>query len=84
VQGYLNNTTATKNSINEERWFQTGDIGKIDKDGYWYIVDRKKELIKYKVSHNVKFSVETLTLRFSGFPRYDDPYTELLKYELLY
>lgn len=48
MQGYLNNPTATKNSINSEGWFQTGDIGKIDEDGYYYIVDRKKELIKYK------------------------------------
>lgn len=48
-QGYLNNATATKDAITEDGWFKTGDIAIRDAEGYYYIVDRRKELIKYKV-----------------------------------
>ncbi|KAG5220582.1 4-Coumarate:CoA ligase [Salix suchowensis] len=51
VQGYLNNDVATKDCITHDKWFKTGDIGIRDKEGYYYIVDRRKELIKYKVRH---------------------------------
>ena len=46
--GYLNNPEATADCIDEEGWFHTGDIGYADEDGFFYIVDRVKELIKYK------------------------------------
>ncbi|KAF8162515.1 AMP binding protein [Mycena galopus ATCC 62051] len=49
MKGYLNNPTATKNAITPDGWFKTGDVAIRDKDGYYYIVDRKKELIKYKL-----------------------------------
>lgn len=48
MQGYLNNPDATAASIDEEGWFHTGDIGYADEEGYFYVVDRVKELIKYK------------------------------------
>ncbi|KAF8967926.1 AMP binding protein [Flammula alnicola] len=48
MKGYLNNVTATKDAITADGWFKTGDIGIRDKDGFYYIVDRRKELIKYK------------------------------------
>ncbi|KAJ7502923.1 AMP binding protein [Mycena galericulata] len=48
MKGYLNNPTATKNSITPDGWFKTGDVAIRDRDGYYYIVDRRKELIKYK------------------------------------
>lgn len=50
MKGYLNNPTATANSITSDGWLKTGDIAVIDEEGYYKIVDRKKELIKYKVS----------------------------------
>lgn len=49
LQGYLNNVKATKDSITEDGWFKTGDISIRDAEGYYWIVDRRKELIKYKV-----------------------------------
>ena len=48
-QGYLNNPEATKNAITPDGWFKTGDIAVRDAEGYYKIVDRRKELIKYKV-----------------------------------
>ncbi|KAH9006616.1 AMP binding protein [Lactarius hatsudake] len=48
MKGYLNNPSATANSITTDGWFKTGDIATRDEEGYYKIVDRKKELIKYK------------------------------------
>jgi len=48
MQGYLNNPEATAETMAEGGWLRTGDIALIDADGYMFIVDRLKELIKYK------------------------------------
>ncbi|KAJ7076852.1 AMP binding protein [Mycena belliarum] len=48
MKGYLNNSAATKHAITPEGWFRTGDVAVRDAEGYYYIVDRRKELIKYK------------------------------------
>ncbi|KAF8586520.1 AMP binding protein [Ramaria rubella] len=48
MKGYLNNPAATKDAITPDRWFKTGDVATVDKDGHFKVVDRKKELIKYK------------------------------------
>ena len=44
-KGYHNMPTETKNAL-RDGWLYTGDIARMDEDGYFYIVDRKKELIK--------------------------------------
>lgn len=44
MKGYLNDPEATEESI-IDGWFHTGDLGKRDEEGYFYIVDRKKDLI---------------------------------------
>ena len=46
--GYHNNPERTKESLTEDGYFRTGDVGYQDKDGNFYITDRVKELIKYK------------------------------------
>jgi long-chain acyl-CoA synthetase len=45
MRGYLNMPTETANTL-RDGWLFTGDIAKMDADGYFYIVDGKKELIK--------------------------------------
>jgi acyl-CoA synthetase (AMP-forming)/AMP-acid ligase II len=48
MKGYLNRPEATSATLDSEGWLHTGDIGYADKDGHFFIVDRAKELIKYK------------------------------------
>jgi acyl-CoA synthetase (AMP-forming)/AMP-acid ligase II len=48
MQGYLNNEEETRSTIDEEGWLHTGDVAEMDDEGYYAIVDRLKELIKYK------------------------------------
>jgi acyl-CoA synthetase (AMP-forming)/AMP-acid ligase II len=48
MQGYLNQPEATAQAITPDGWLRTGDIGSVDEAGFFTIVDRLKELIKYK------------------------------------
>ena len=48
MKGYLNKPDATAHTIDAENWLHTGDIGYADEEGHFFIVDRVKELIKYK------------------------------------
>jgi acyl-CoA synthetase (AMP-forming)/AMP-acid ligase II len=60
--GYLNRPEATAAMIDAEGWLHTGDIGFIDEDGHLYIVDRLKELIKYKGVQVAPAELEALLL----------------------
>jgi len=48
MKGYRNNPQATRDTIDSEGWLHTGDVAVVDEDENFYIVDRIKELIKYK------------------------------------
>jgi acyl-CoA synthetase (AMP-forming)/AMP-acid ligase II len=48
MAGYLGNDEATRETIDDDGWLRTGDLARVDSSGCVYIVDRLKELIKYK------------------------------------
>ncbi|CUA68067.1 hypothetical protein RSOLAG22IIIB_07742 [Rhizoctonia solani] len=62
MRGYLNNPTATKNAITSDGWFKTGDVVLRDNDGFYTIIDRLKELIKYKGSQVPPADLENVLL----------------------
>jgi acyl-CoA synthetase (AMP-forming)/AMP-acid ligase II len=62
MKGYLNNPEATRSSIDADGFFHTGDIGHIDDHEQYFIVDRLKELIKYKGFQVAPAELEALLL----------------------
>src|SRR5450759_2094080 len=62
MKDYLNNDEATRNSIDSDGFFHTGDIGHIDDHDRYFIVDRLKELIKYKGFQVAPAELEALLL----------------------
>ena len=77
-KGYFGMTTETKNTLRGE-WLYTGDIARMDDQGYFFIVDRKKELIKpggfqvwpREVEETIKDHPKVLEVGVAGIP---DPY----------
>lgn len=62
MRGYWNDPEATARTIDGEGWLHTGDVGHADADGYFYVVDRVKELIKYKGMQVAPAELEGLLL----------------------
>nr|AIY24980.1 4-coumarate:CoA ligase [Mangifera indica]AIY24982.1 4-coumarate:CoA ligase [Mangifera indica] len=69
MKGYLNDPEATKRTIDSEGWLHTGDIGYIDDDEELFIVDRMKEIIKYKGFQVAPAELEAMLL---SHPRISD------------
>lgn len=62
MKGYLNDPEATERTIDKEGWLHTGDIGYMDDDDELFIVDRLKELIKYKGFQVAPAELESLLI----------------------
>jgi len=62
MAGYLNNPEATARTIDADGFLHTGDIGYVDESGYFYIVDRVKELIKFRGFQVAPAELEALLL----------------------
>eukprot|EP00253_Pinus_taeda_P017891 PITA_17891 len=62
MKGYLNNPEATTSALDVDGWLRTGDLCYIDDDGYIFVVDRLKELIKYKGYQVAPAELEALLL----------------------
>ncbi|KAL6661327.1 hypothetical protein ACP70R_000711 [Stipagrostis hirtigluma subsp. patula] len=66
MKGYLNNPEATAKTIDEGGWLHTGDIGYVDDDDEIFIVDRLKELIKYKGFQVAPAELEAMLIAHAG------------------
>lgn len=62
MKGYFNNEAATASTLYSDGWLRTGDLCYIDEDGFLFIVDRLKELIKYKGYQVAPAELEALLL----------------------
>jgi acyl-CoA synthetase (AMP-forming)/AMP-acid ligase II len=62
MRGYLNQPEETAACLDREGWYHTGDVGLVDPEGYFYIVDRTKELIKYKGMQVAPAELEALLI----------------------
>ena len=62
MKGYLNNAEATAGTLDEDGWLRTGDIVRVDADGHLFVVDRLKELIKFKGFQVAPAELEAIAL----------------------
>ncbi|QKW28072.1 4-coumarate--CoA ligase family protein [Streptomyces seoulensis] len=62
MKGYLGRPDATAAMIDADGWLHTGDVGRVDADGWLFVVDRVKELIKYKGYQVAPAELEALLL----------------------
>ncbi|MEU3506551.1 4-coumarate--CoA ligase family protein [Streptomyces longwoodensis] len=66
MKGYLGRPDATDAMIDPDGWLHTGDVGHVDRDGWLFVVDRVKELIKYKGFQVAPAELEALLLTHPG------------------
>uniref|UniRef100_A0A6P4ETA7 Luciferin 4-monooxygenase-like n=1 Tax=Drosophila rhopaloa TaxID=1041015 RepID=A0A6P4ETA7_DRORH len=63
--GYYGNPEATK-EIYKDNWLHSGDLGYVDNDGFLYVVERKKDLLKYQSNYYYPHELEELISRMPG------------------
>ncbi|XP_047737505.1 4-coumarate--CoA ligase 1-like [Hyalella azteca] len=66
MQGYRNNLAETNNVIDEEGWYNSGDVALVDEDGYVQIVDRVKEIIRLEYGSAAPAELENTILEIEG------------------
>ncbi|MER6381517.1 4-coumarate--CoA ligase family protein [Streptomyces sp. NPDC001127] len=66
MKGYLGRPDATAALIDADGWLHTGDVGHVDAEGWLFVVDRVKELIKYKGFQVAPAELEALLLTHPG------------------
>ncbi|MFI5973195.1 4-coumarate--CoA ligase family protein [Streptomyces sp. NPDC051452] len=66
MKGYLGRPDATAAMIDADGWLHTGDVGRVDADGWLFVVDRVKELVKYKGFQVAPAELEALLLTHPG------------------
>lgn len=85
MKGYLGQPQETAHMIDPDGWVHTGDIGRVDADGWLFVVDRVKELIKYKGFQVAPADLEALLLAHESIADaavigvYDDDGNEIPK-----
>eukprot|EP01018_Ginkgo_biloba_P010312 Gb_18712 [translate_table: standard] len=62
MKGYFGNEEATASTIDSEGWLKTGDLCYINEEGFLFVVDRLKELIKYKAFQVAPAELEELLI----------------------
>ncbi|MCE2689896.1 MAG: long-chain fatty acid--CoA ligase [Rubrivivax sp.] len=67
ILGYLNQPDKTAEAIDTQGWLHTGDVGRVDDDGYFYITDRMKDIIITAGGKNVTPSEWENQLKFSPY-----------------
>lgn len=66
VLGYYRNKDATNETIDIDGWIHTGDVGYFDEDGHLFLVDRKKDIMKYKGFQVSPSEIENVILKLNG------------------
>ncbi|WP_410539743.1 4-coumarate--CoA ligase family protein [Streptomyces sp. KL2] len=66
MRGYLGRADETAAMVDADGWLHTGDVGRVDDDGWLYVVDRVKELIKYKGYQVAPADLEAVLLAHPG------------------
>ncbi|CAK1593301.1 unnamed protein product [Parnassius mnemosyne] len=66
MKGYIGKENNSGDDFDEEGFFKTGDIGYYDDEKYFFIVDRLKELIKYKAYQVAPMEIEAVLLKHDG------------------
>uniref|UniRef100_A0A453AXY2 4-coumarate--CoA ligase n=1 Tax=Aegilops tauschii subsp. strangulata TaxID=200361 RepID=A0A453AXY2_AEGTS len=66
MKGYLDNPAATAETVDKDGWLHTGDVGFVDADDEIFIVDRLKELIKYKGFQVAPAELEAMLIAHPG------------------
>ncbi|KAH8413758.1 hypothetical protein KR222_007589, partial [Zaprionus bogoriensis] len=64
--GYFGNAEETRKALDAQMWFLTGDLGYVDDDGFLYIVDRKKDLLKYQINNYLPRDIEEIISQMPG------------------